>query len=146
MIVVGPFCPLVAIPRIRISKAAPGEPEVDVTLTPETVPCNACSILALKFQCFAIYNRHSTGNFSSFLTITNNNNFVQTLASPTKETRVISCDLIFKILKTNISKTSVEPMEDPLRKLPSKSVGTFFGVLNLNIYAWYSQRFFSFTT
>jgi hypothetical protein len=33
MIVVGPFCPLVAIPRIRISKAAPGEPEVDVTLT-----------------------------------------------------------------------------------------------------------------
>jgi hypothetical protein len=37
-------------------------------------------------------------------------------------------------------------MEDPLRKLPSKSVGTFFGVLNLNIYAWYSQRFFSFTT
>jgi hypothetical protein len=29
---------LVAIPRIRISKAVSGEPEVDVTLTPETVP------------------------------------------------------------------------------------------------------------
>jgi hypothetical protein len=43
MIVVGPFSPLVAIPRRRISKAAPGEPEVDVTLTPETVPVPAQS-------------------------------------------------------------------------------------------------------
>ena len=45
MIVVGLFSPLVAIPLMRISKAAPGAPEVVVTFTPETVPCKACSIL-----------------------------------------------------------------------------------------------------
>jgi hypothetical protein len=37
MIVVGPFSPLVYIPEYEY-QAAPGEPEVDVTLTPETVP------------------------------------------------------------------------------------------------------------
>ena len=41
----GLLSPFVETPLIRMFNPLPGDPEFEVIFTPETCPCNACSIL-----------------------------------------------------------------------------------------------------